>query len=367
MTENTFSPWINRDGKRSKTSAANWRKPRKWNRDAAAFFPQRHSFVAWCDDSDGGGPECQLCHAPQLGHDRPRVFCASLADVFEDWDGPILDHKRHRLWRQRRLDYGYTPDDGSQDFAYGRRHITMNDLRRDLFALIDQTPNLDWILLTKRPENVRRMWPWRENADTPSEIVAYHVATAGLSDGIDDDDCQYRPNVHLLTSVSDQTTADKQITELLKLRDLVPVLGLSYEPLLGPLQLRGEGCVWCYNEGVVPGVPILPCRACLALDWVIVGGESGPNARPCNIEWIRSIRDQCAAAGVACFVKQLGAHVIDRESTVAHRCPDERCWPAGFRQDGQRIILNDSKGGDWDEWPQDLRVRQMPNGVGVPT
>jgi protein gp37 len=72
---------------------------------------------------------------------------------------------------------------------------------------------------------------------------------------------------------------------------------------------------------------------------VIVGGESGPRARPCQLEWVESIRDQCFEADVPPFVKQLGAKSMDR---------------------GYRFPLKDSKGGDWNEWPKDLRVREMP-------
>jgi protein gp37 len=79
------------------------------------------------------------------------------------------------------------------------------------------------------------------------------------------------------------------------------------------------------------------------IDWVIVGGESGKikKARPCRLEWIRAIRDQCQAAGVAFFCKQLGTNPVD--------------------DDGSRLKLRDRKhGGDWDEWPEDLRIRQFP-------
>jgi protein gp37 len=75
------------------------------------------------------------------------------------------------------------------------------------------------------------------------------------------------------------------------------------------------------------------------ISWAIIGGESGPGARPCNTVWVREIVEQCKAAGVACFVKQLGAHVI---------------------QNGERRIKRDKKGGDMDEFPYDLRVREFP-------
>lgn len=80
---------------------------------------------------------------------------------------------------------------------------------------------------------------------------------------------------------------------------------------------------------------------------MIVGGESGSKARPCDMAWIRSIRDQCDAAGAACFVKQVGAHPI---ATL----------DAPIGKAFARLVLRDPKGGDPSEWPEDLRVRQFP-------
>lgn len=103
------------------------------------------------------------------------------------------------------------------------------------------------------------------------------------------------------------------------------VRGLSCEPLLedlGRINLSG-------------------------IHWVIVGGESGHGSRPCLLNWIRSIVLQCASAGVACFVKQLGA----KPNQVFYGDPEKTTHP---------IRLKDCKGGDMDEWPEDLRVRQFP-------
>jgi hypothetical protein len=116
---------------------------------------------------------------------------------------------------------------------------------------------------------------------------------------------------------------------------------LSCEPLLGPLRFAGRG----YLRSV---------------RLVIVGGESGRRSRPCDVAWIRSIRDQCRDAGTACFVKQLGS-----APTFDHRLDG---WPehVEFRQDLHAtnvIRLEDSKGGDPAEWPEDLRVREMPGGA----
>ena len=197
--------------------------------------------------------------------------------------------------------------------------VTMDDMRRDFFALIDRCQNLDFLLLTKRPENIRRMWPflwWRGNN--------------GMSAAPPD-----RSNVWLLFSASDQESLDAGLPHLLACRDLVPVLGLSLEPLVGPVDLGSAHMKACPHGGVGKHV-------CDAVDWVIVGGESGPRARPCNVEWIRSVVEQCRAAGVPCFVKQIGARAVGEDWVYS---------------------CEDVKGGDPLEWPEDLRIRQIPKGV----
>ena len=140
--------------------------------------------------------------------ERRRVFCASLADVFEDWKGPIGGATRD--W------------------------TSLDDVRRELFALIDSTPWLDWLLLTKRPENVRRMWP-----EETSLLTEIPMGVSGTF---------YRPNVWIGTSVSNDETADEQIPRLMKCRDLSPVLFLSAEPLLGPLDIS----LWTSNGSSDP-------------------------------------------------------------------------------------------------------------------
>lgn len=129
-------------------------------------------------------------------------------------------------------------------------------------------------------------------------------------------------------SVEDQANADKRIPELLSVPAAVRFL--SCEPLIGPVDLSiahsleaAEHCELCESN---------PSK----IGWVIVGGESGPHARPCNIEWVRSIVKQCEAAGVAVFCKQLGT-VLARE-----------------------LKSDDTKGGDLKSWPTDIRVREFP-------
>lgn len=173
-------------GERRRTTAANWRNPVKWN--AAAF----KSGV------------------------RPRVFCASLADVF---DNQVSDE-----WRL------------------------------DLIRLIAETPWLDWLLLTKRPQLVARMMPdqWWSGWN----------------------------HIWLGTTVENQTEVKRRIPHLRATHARTKFL--SCEPLL---------------EGIVPDLS--------GIDWVICGGESGGGARDMHPDWARSLRDDCAAEGVAFFMKQM--------------------------------------------------------------
>lgn len=325
-----FAEW-GPNGTRVKTSEGNWKKPYKWN------------------------------HEAQLAEVRAKVFCASLADVFEDWD---------KVVRERSGKIVQSVDG-------------LTSIRRDLFSLIDDTAHLDWLLLTKRPENIRKMWP----GCNYTTVADFRLQS-------------FRDNVWLGTSVSDQETANKAIPELLTCSDLSPVLFLSVEPLLGPINLRRwlRDAIECENCGKSPKAVTLRiddntvqefCEKCHRrdpdasstisgddpqIDWVIVGGESGPNARTCRPEWIRSIVKQCHAAGIPCFVKQLGANVVTRNDMVESEFNSlETGWPDpdvedhihGFLENHQgadcRIRLRDKKGGDPTEWPEDLRVREFPS------
>lgn len=158
-------------------------------------------------------------------------------------------------------------------------------------------------------------------------------------------------NVWLGVSTEDQPRADERIPELLA----TPAAKrfLSCEPLLGPLAMDGRNLVgdetyWNWLKGERgPSVQHIAAKPeqTAKIDWVIVGGESGPRSRPFALEWARNIISQCQTAGVACFVKQLGAKPGDRQSPQFCHEP---------------IRLKDRKGGDWSEWPEDLRVREFP-------
>lgn len=185
-------------------SKNHWKQPLKWNREA------------------------------ERADERPRVFCASMADVFEDRD-ELLPH------------------------------------RARLFEIIEQTQHLDWLLLTKRPQNVLPMTYWKD---------------------------EWPSNVWLGTTVEMQHRAE----ELLPFLEAIPakVRFISAEPLLGPLSIEP----WLGTT----------------IDWVITGGESGPKARPASPEWFRSLHAQCMEREVAFHFKQWGDWAPGQgENLPAHR------------------------------------------------
>jgi protein gp37 len=244
---------------RRRTTEANWRLPLKWNAQADA---ERR---------------------------RMRVFCASLADVFDNAVDP--------QWRA------------------------------DLFSLILSTPNLDWLLLTKRIGNVVPML--RE-----------------LRHGSDEDlpllDVMPLENLWLGATVVNQEEADRDIPKLLAVPARVRFL--SIEPMLGPIDIR-----WTFSDSMVIRCP--RCRLStnrlthgpcpndgatlvndVGVDWVIAGGESGPGARPMHPDWARSLRDQCEAAGVPFLFKQWGEW-----SPWEDRVPLGHDWKIHAFTDGRRV------------------------------
>lgn len=222
---------------RRRTSADNWKKPLSWDRKAAAAGT------------------------------RARVFCASLADVF---DAEVPDE-----WRD------------------------------ELLGLIGRTPHLDWLLLTKRPK-VAHTYLSHPRARAAFEAPRLHPRVWPI------------PNLWLGTTVESQAMAEARIPWLL----MAParVRFLSCEPLLGPVDLtrikapaNGDPArtftTWDSLRGtsntdhpIFGGGGVAPGR----IDCVICGGESGPKARPFDAAWARDLLGQCSAAGTAFFMKQMG-------------------------------------------------------------
>jgi len=151
--------------------------------------------------------------------------------------------------------------------------------------------------------------------------------------------------VWLGVSVEDQATADERIPLLLQ--TLAAVRFLSCEPVLAAVDLEAAFSV--YDGQGEPSGPRCNPDGSSAIDWVIAGGESGPKSRPCDVAWIRAIRDQCREAGVPCFVKQLGSKARFDEQTE--------------HGDWLFCKIAHSKGADMSEWPADLRVREFPPAV----
>jgi protein gp37 len=226
-----------------------------------------------------------------------------------------------------------------------------------VFAVMALCPQHTFVILTKRPE---RMLDWathdpRDGVRNAGEAMRpsnpprhwYHVSDWNLRLA-----SWPLPNVWLGVSIEDQPTADQRIPILLQTPAAVRCV--SIEPLLGPVRLKQQN-----PDGKWPPDADQPDIAWLrhrdwpddfqywttGLNWVIVGGESGPKARPCDVAWIRSTIRQCKDAGVPCFVKQLGARSVENSS-------DYCC--------GKRVRLRASKGNDPAEWPEDLRVREWP-------
>jgi protein gp37 len=266
-------------GTRVIASDAMWKEPLKWNRKA---------------ETEG---------------ERKRVFCASLADVFE----------------------------GVETMPMEAVHPISN-ARFRLFALMASTPDLDWLLLTKRPDNMARFFKHQ----------GYHA----FNDYRLETEQWPARNIWCGTSVGVQKTKYR----IDQLREVNAVTRfLSIEPLLedlGELDLAG-------------------------IHWVIVGGESGPRSRPFDIAWARSIIQQCKAADVPVFVKQLGARPIDSthkdiwgpngghhyRRPVGDPIIDQALNQPGYTvtdEDLRRCQVKDRKGGDPLEWPEDLRVREFP-------
>lgn len=238
------------------------------------------------------GPRRWNNEDPHTEQYRARIFCASLADWLDD-EVPV-------------------------------------EWLADLLKLIHETPNCDWLLLTKRPEN------WLERVSLAQD---WHF------DNGDRNVCGWiqdwwkhgiaPKNIWIGTSVEDQVRADERIQQIL----LIPakIRFLSAEPLLGAIDFKFRNMI---REPANPDNFELGTKP--AIDWIIAGGESGPGARSCHVDWIRSVLHQCRAAGVTPFVKQLGSDVVGNE------------------MDKWVTRIKDKKGGDMAEWPAELRVREFP-------
>lgn len=193
--------------------------------------------------------------------------------------------------------------------------------REEAWDIIRKTPWLIYQILSKRPERIQASLP--------------------------DDWANGWPNVWLGVSVENQSTADARIPWLL--RTPAARRFVSYEPALAPVDFRA---ITCKSKGrIIETIDALlghgmhytgALGSCAKLDWIICGGESGPQSRPCELRWLYDTVDVCREWGVACWVKQLGSQ--------------PRGW-SGLAQ------VKDRKGANPEEWPEALRVQQFPCGL----
>jgi len=192
----------------------------------------------------------------------------------------------------------------------------------------------------------------QQGRSLPDRVAAFleaHPVAAGWFVGA------VLPNVWAGTSIENQHFADERIPLLLQTPAAVRFI--SAEPLLGPVDLTGDPdpCRTWLRSGLSAVRGVVTDKWLPPLDQVIVGGESGPGARPCDLAWTRSIVAQCKAAGVACFVKQLGTRPVMQPAEV------RRLGFGGLRIDDEgQVHLRDRKGCDMAEWSEDLRVREFP-------
>lgn len=255
-----------------------WQQPLKWAKRAFVACPAcgwrgMHTKLA----HDNGSHRCPTCGNDEWRPARQRVFCASMADWL-DIDAPLDQFMR-------------------------------------LLDTIRRTPELDWLLLSKRIGN------WRKRLD---EAVTAHVAALGCFGGVsswahDWLNGRAPANVWLGATVIDQAEADRDVLKLLQAHARVRFL--SIEPMLGPIVLADLGADKFNRRGGID--PLRGERATYIgaaedgramwagspferVHWVICGGESGPHARPLHPDWARGLRDQCAAAGAPFLFKQWG-------------------------------------------------------------
>jgi len=208
----------------------------------------------------------------EMTGERRRVFCASMADVFENRS--VLNEPRSRLW-----------------------------------SIIESTPMLDWLLLTKRPQNIEKMIPWENN---------------------------WPNNIWLGTTVENEKYAKLRLPFLLK--HPARIRFLSCEPLLGQINLRK----WL-KANIANGM--------YGIDWVIAGGESGPGARPMLPRWAQSLRDQSIEFNIPFHFKQWGHWVPEEIVTTEQRrriidIEGERMVSLGKKEAGRKL-----DGDIWDGFP----------------
>jgi protein gp37 len=312
-----------------------------------------------CGSDRGGGCYAERQAIRHAGPSGPYEGLVKSTPKGPRWTGEISFHEDILLAPLRRKKPTTYFVNSMSDLFYEK---VSDEILDKAFAVMALCPQHTFQILTKRPE---RMQAYMSDGRRPHRV-------GGNTGWIDDNGVQPwpLPNVWLGVSVEDQKTADERIPILLQTP--AAVRWISAEPLLGPIDLRPKApeayallgkyydSTGAFNpNGTSPRADRVIGRF-PKLDWVVTGGESGPGARPCDIAWIRSILDQCKAAGVPVFVKQLGSMVEAANADLTF--PDHRNWVWSGHEGGGPILRN-RKGGDPSEWPEDLRVREMPRSI----
>jgi protein gp37 len=350
--------------------------------------------IEWCDATwpivqgcDPVSPGCVNCYVPRvlwrLGHNPDSKISAPLKSLVEKhtngqgdttirFTGEVAFRDDRLTWPliwKKRLTI-FVPSHG--DIF----HKAVTDEQLDkIFAVMALCPQHTFMVLTKRSARMREyLKPFCQRR---SDGLGKAVIDLGYKEPLELLPWPL-PNVWLGVSTEDQQRAYERIPDLLA----TPAAKrfVSAEPLLGPVDFN-DLCDGHENVNALTGLRENPFGAVVTrrhgskLDLVITGGESGPGARESWVPNIRSITQQCANAGVACFNKQMGAFVTDRNDAGFDGC-EPGSWhledegrqvvddPYGYQDAAQgaavRIKLRDRKGGDMSEWPEDLRVREMP-------
>jgi protein gp37 len=258
-----------------------------------------NSAIEWCDHTFNPwwgctkvSPACDHCYADALDRRAGGAPWGAHAPRrrTKDWSGPMKWNRRcEKLGIRERVFCASMAD------VFDNHRSILPDWRANLWSLIAATPHLDWLLLTKRPQNIAKMLP----------------PTWGMG----------WPNVWLGTTVENQTEANRRIPHLLDTPARVRFL--SCEPLLGPVALdmilTPEMGIHALSGICSDGSGPSGFSQGPGIDWVICGGESGPGARPMHPDWARSLRDQCARDSVPFFFKQWG----EWEPRRGFACPDD--------------------------------------------
>ncbi len=277
----------------------------------------KNTAIAWCDHTVNFwwgcakvSPGCENCYAetldarfqlhksiregqgsfsraPHWGPDAPRLLRVAAATK----EALRYQRKAEKEGRRFRV---FT--NSMADFFEDR--LDMEGARLEALDVMRRTPNLDWLILTKRPENILRSLDRALDAASYQSLL-YAWIRAWVGD--------IPPaNVWLGTTAENQEWANKRIPALLQIPAAVRFL--SCEPLLGPLNLTGLGVHkgWCPTHDFPGRFCHGDCPDDRRLDWVICGGESGPHARHLDPDWARSLRDQCAPTNMPFLFKSWG-------------------------------------------------------------